>query len=188
MTRGLLAAIVAIAVLVGPVAPDRENRAGARPRDPEALTGPARLDVGPSLLKVDRGEPRLQVSQPKAKTEGGAAVATALSYRGVRYRYAGMTSRGMDCSGLISRVLMAHGIRAPHSSRALFSLGRSVPYSELRAGDLLFFSTRRRGISHVGMYVGDGKFVHSSTGRGVVISSLSEGYYAKRMVGARRVF
>ena len=115
-------------------------------------------------------------------------MATALSYRGVRYRYAGMTSRGMDCSGLISRVLMAHGIRAPHSSRALFSLGRSVPYSELRAGDLLFFSTRRRGISHVGMYVGDGKFVHSSTGRGVVISSLSEGYYAKRMVGARRVF
>jgi len=188
LTRGLLAAIVAIAVVVGPVAPDRENRAGTRPRDPEALTGPARLDVGPSMPKVDARQSQPQVSQQKAKTEGGAAVATALSYRGVRYRYAGMTSRGMDCSGLISRVLMAHGLRAPHSSRALFNLGRAVRYNELRQGDLLFFTTRRRGISHVGMYVGDGKFVHSSTGRGVVISSLSEGYYAKRMVGARRVF
>jgi cell wall-associated NlpC family hydrolase len=100
-----------------------------------------------------------------------------------------MTSRGMDCSGLVSRVLKAHGIRAPHSSAALFKMGAPVSVKELRAGDLLFFVTRGRRVSHVGLYIGEGKFVHaSSRSGGVITSSLSEAYYAKRYAGARRMF
>jgi len=113
---------------------------------------------------------------------------SALRYRGVPYRYAGMSSRGMDCSGLVARVLQAHGIRAPHNSRALFQLGKPVSRGELKADDLVFFSTRGRGISHVGIYLGGGKFVHASSGGGrVQVSSLDSGYYAKRFVGARRL-
>lgn len=120
---------------------------------------------------------------------GELAVRTALRFRGVRYRYAGMSSRGMDCSGLVARVLMAHGIRAPHSSQALSRMGKAVGLRELKAGDLVFFRTRGRRISHVGMYVGDGKFVHAASRvRRVVVEKLNGGYYERRFVCARRVF
>jgi cell wall-associated NlpC family hydrolase len=95
----------------------------------------------------------------------------------------------MDCSGLIARVLMAHGIRAPHSSRALSRMGKAVGLRELKAGDLVFFRTRGRRISHVGMYVGDGKFVHAASHvRRVVVEKLNGGCYERRFVCARRVF
>jgi len=115
-------------------------------------------------------------------------VATARGYTGVRYRWAGMSSRGMDCSGLIARVLQHHGIRAPHNAAQLFALGLPVSYEELQPGDLLFFQTSRRGISHVGMYVGDNQFIHASSGAGrVVTTSLRDPYYARRLKGARRL-
>ena len=137
---------------------------------------------------------RLRISD-QAKVQVGAAassnsslVETALEYRGVRYRYGGITTRGMDCSGLVYRVLNTHGISAPHNSRALYRLGKSVARKDLEAGDLVFFHTRGRGISHVGIYIGDGKFVHASSGKGRVrVDRLDEGYYARRYVGARRV-
>jgi cell wall-associated NlpC family hydrolase len=94
----------------------------------------------------------------------------------------------MDCSGLVARVLNSHGITAPHNSRALYRLGKAVARKDLRSGDLVFFHTRGRGISHVGIYMGGGKFVHASSGKGRVrVDTLDEGYYARRYVGARRV-
>ncbi len=113
---------------------------------------------------------------------------SALLYRGVPYRYAGMSSRGMDCSGLVARVLQLHGIRAPHNSRELYKIGKPVAKQNLQPDDLVFFSTRGKGISHVGIYLGDGKFVHASSGGGQVrTDTLTEGYYARRYVGARRI-
>ncbi len=115
-------------------------------------------------------------------------VETALRYQGVRYRWGGMTTRGMDCSGLVARVLSVHGIDAPHNSRALYKLGISVSRGSLQAGDLVFFNTNGKGISHVGLYIGEGDFIHASSARGRVrVDSLSEGYYRRRYVGARRV-
>lgn len=115
-------------------------------------------------------------------------VQSALQYRGVPYRYAGMTTRGMDCSGLVARVLGLHGIEAPHNSRAQYELGTPVPVDELRAGDLVFFHTTRPGISHVGIYLGGSQFIHASSGGGrVKIDRLDGGYYQSRLVGARRV-
>ena len=115
-------------------------------------------------------------------------VATALKYRGVPYRYAGMSTRGMDCSGLVARVLQLHGVDAPHNSKALYKLGKPVPREQLQPGDLVFFHTTRPGISHVGIYVGDGKFIHaSSRGGKVELGRLDEGYYYRRFVGAKRV-
>lgn len=115
-------------------------------------------------------------------------VQTAMKYQGVRYRYGGLTTRGIDCSGLVVRVLRAHGIDAPHNSKALYRLGTPVSRDKLVPGDLVFFHTTRPGISHVGICIGGGKFIHASSGKGrVAVSRLDEGYYRRRLVGARRV-
>ena len=136
----------------------------------------------------------LPPEEPAADTEdnsgdpGQALVGTARKFTGVRYRWAGMSSRGMDCSGFIARVLRSHNIRAPHNAAQLFQLGEPVSYEELKPGDLLFFQTSRRGISHVGMYVGNNAFIHASSGAGrVITTSLHDEYYARRLKGARRL-
>ena len=129
------------------------------------------------------------VKAPASKTQDDTSrlVETAMRYRGVRYRYGGITTRGMDCSGLVARVLDLNGIDAPHNSRALYQLGKAVSRDKLEPGDLVFFNTRGRGISHVGIYIGDSKFIHaSSRGGRVRVDSLKEGYYQRRYVGARR--
>lgn len=126
--------------------------------------------------------------QEKPVPSGDELVDTARRYSGVRYRWAGMSSRGMDCSGLIARVLKAHDVRAPHSAAELFKLGKRVRFAQLQPGDLLFFKTSPRGISHVGMYIGDDKFIHASSGAGkVVTTSVYDPYYSKRLKGARRL-
>ncbi|MGC9004616.1 MAG: LysM peptidoglycan-binding domain-containing protein [bacterium] len=116
-------------------------------------------------------------------------VTTALNYRGVRYSYGGFSSRGFDCSGFVKYVYQRHGLNLPHNAAAQYRYGKPVNKSELRPGDLVFFRTGRgRGINHVGIYIGDGKFIHASSARGRVrIDSLNEGYYKARYVGARRL-
>lgn len=112
----------------------------------------------------------------------------ALEYRGVRYRWGGMSTRGMDCSGLVVLVLRNYGIKAPHNSKALYKLGKSVSRENLQSGDLVFFHTTRPGISHVGIAIGNGKFVHASSSKGRVrVDRLDTGYYSQRLVGAKRV-
>lgn len=106
---------------------------------------------------------------------------------GTKYRTGGTTTNGFDCSGFTMYVFKHLGINLPHQSGSQFSMGTSVSKGDLRAGDLVFFNTSGSGVSHVGIYVGDGKFAHASTSRGVVVSSLSESYYVNRYVGAKRV-
>jgi len=155
-----------------------------------AVGGHVARPEGPPSRSAAGGlrDPRPPQEGATDNTSGNTLVDTALRYRGVPYRYAGMTTRGMDCSGLVARVLAVHGIPAPHSSRELYKLGVAVPRDQLRAGDLVFFHTRGRGISHVGIYMGDGEFVHaSSSGGKVETDRLDTGYYQRRYVGARRV-
>lgn len=116
------------------------------------------------------------------------AVRSAMAYLGTRYRYGGSGSRGFDCSGFTMHIYRKHGIYLPHNSSAQYRVGVPVARHELKPGDLVFFRTRGRGISHVGIYIGDGKFIHASSSRGRVrIDTLNSGYYQKRYVGARRV-
>lgn len=116
-------------------------------------------------------------------------VRTAYAFRGARYRSGGMGSGGFDCSGFVKYLYAKQGIKLPHSSRAQYGYGKSVSKSELMAGDVVFFSgTYRRGISHVGMYIGDGKFIHASTHKGGVrIDNLDSAYYRGKYAGARRL-
>jgi cell wall-associated NlpC family hydrolase len=153
---------------------------------------PRRMRVGQIIVVPDRQAAKSATASKSAAAKsvdrGQALVNTALGYKGARYRYGGMSSRGFDCSGLVARVLQTHGIRAPHNSAALYKLGKPVTKKSLKPGDLVFFRTRGRGISHVGIYTGNGYFVHASTGRRKVCTdTLRTGYYARRYVGARRL-
>jgi len=106
---------------------------------------------------------------------------------GIKYRYGGSTTKGFDCSGFVRYVFGKLGIDLPRSSRELYKVGQKVSKDELRVGDLVFFNTSGKDVSHVGIYMGDGRFVHSSTSKGVTYTSMNDKYYAKRYVGARRI-
>jgi cell wall-associated NlpC family hydrolase/exonuclease VII small subunit len=119
---------------------------------------------------------------PPPSTHGGV-VGIALRYLGVPYRWGGASPSGFDCSGFLVYVFAKVGVYLPHSSYMQFRLGRFVPRSALQPGDAVFFN----GASHVGIYIGSGRFVHAPhTGDVVKISSLGEGWYSSTYVGARR--
>jgi cell wall-associated NlpC family hydrolase len=107
---------------------------------------------------------------------------------GIDYDYGGTTTKGFDCSGFTGYVFDKLGIDLPRSSRDMFSWKKAEKISkdDLRAGDLVFFNTSGSGVSHVGIYVGNNKFAHAAS-KGVTITSLAEGYYDSRYLGARRV-
>jgi cell wall-associated NlpC family hydrolase len=121
---------------------------------------------------------------------GSGMANQALSYRGMPYiRGAASPKRGFDCSGLVYFLLRQRGYNPPRTAAGYRNWGQSVPRGGLQAGDLvLFANTYKRGISHIGVYMGEGKFVHAATsGTGVRVSSLNERYYAGKYYGARRV-
>jgi len=121
-------------------------------------------------------------ASPPPSTHGGV-VAIALRYLGVPYRWGGASPSGFDCSGFLVYVFAKVGVYLPHSSYMQFHLGRFVPRSNLQSGDAVFFN----GASHVGIYIGGGKFIHAPHTSDVVkISSLGESWYSSTYVGARR--
>ena len=126
-------------------------------------------------------------NQPMDKKAAGI-LKTAMSYKGVKYRFGGATPAGFDCSGFVMYVFNKHGIKLPRTADIQFTVGKPIKNKkELKPGDLVFFETYEKGASHVGIYQGNDKFVHASSSRGVTLSGLSEEYYAKRYLGARRV-
>jgi len=106
---------------------------------------------------------------------------------GIDYRYAGSTTNGFDCSGFTSYVFKKFGVDLPRRSADQATVGEKVAKADLRPGDLVFFNTDGKGISHVGIYMGEGKFAHASSSRGVSISNMDDSYYVNRYVTARRV-
>jgi cell wall-associated NlpC family hydrolase len=135
---------------------------------------------------------KIDVKVDERKTDTGhKVVRQALNYKGTRYRFGGTTKRGMDCSGLVARVWADLKMKKiPRASSALYNSGKPVHLAELQPGDLVFFkNTYKRGISHVGVYAGNNKFVHASGHRtGVTITKLSEPYYQLHYAGARRLY
>jgi cell wall-associated NlpC family hydrolase len=113
----------------------------------------------------------------------GGVVGIAMQYLGTPYVWGGASPSGFDCSGLVMYVYSQVGVSLPHSSYAQYGAGVAVSYDQLQAGDLVFFD----GLGHVGIYVGNGMFIHSPhTGDVVKISAMS-GWYASTYVGARRI-
>ena len=113
----------------------------------------------------------------------------ALSYLGIRYRFGGTSpATGLDCSGLVLNVFRnAVGLDLPRTAREMADLGDRIGKHDLQPGDLVFFNTMRRTFSHVGIYLGDDKFIHAPrTGALVRIDDMSQSYWSTRFTGARR--
>jgi cell wall-associated NlpC family hydrolase len=122
--------------------------------------------------------------------ERAEALLQVLLTLGVDYRNGGNSpASGFDCSGLVAHVFReAYGIRLPQNARAQSEAGVRVSLSDLRAGDLVFYNTLNRPFSHVGIYVGDGRFVHApKSGAQVRFEQVTANYWMRRFDGARRV-
>lgn len=114
--------------------------------------------------------------------------AAALGYVGTPYRWGGTTPAGVDCSGLVYLVYSPYVATLPRTSYDQWTAGVGVDRADLAAGDLVFFNMDGTGASHVGIYVGDGQFVHpAASAQRVVVDRLDEPYYATHYLGARRI-
>ncbi len=124
-------------------------------------------------------------SEPFFRGDAQQLLQEAYKYLGVRYQWGGNTFNGIDCSGFLKKVFASQGYTIPRVSADQISVGIPVPLEQLQAGDRLYFG--RRHITHTGLYIGNGYFIHaSSSNHSVAVSRLDEQLYARIYVGARR--
>ncbi|HKE88390.1 MAG TPA: C40 family peptidase [Vicinamibacterales bacterium] len=154
------------------------------PAPPPTYVSPSTPDSSEATSSTEAAEVPLR---PPAIAK--AVVTTALTLRGTPYRRGGSEpSQGFDCSGLVQWVFAQHGSALPRDVKQQFVAGRKIDAHHLRPGDLVFFHTVSEGPSHVGIAIGGGEFVHAPASRGVVrVERLSNSYWSKRWIGARRI-
>lgn len=110
------------------------------------------------------------------------------SVYGTPYKYGGVTTNGFDCSGFTRYVFKQMGVKLARVSSAQYKQGTPVAKSQLKPGDLVFFNTLGKNkVSHVGIYLGDGKFAHASSSKGIRTDQLNSSYYKSKYVGAKRI-
>ncbi|MFJ7932779.1 C40 family peptidase [Sporosarcina sp. NPDC096371] len=126
--------------------------------------------------------------QAEASSQAANITKTATSLMGIKYSYGGTTKSGFDCSGFVSYVFKENAINVARTASSMYASGQAVSKSNLETGDLVFFNTTGKGVSHVGIYMGNGKFAHASTSRGVRVDKLTDPYYwGDRYIGAKRI-
>ena len=124
---------------------------------------------------------------PSTATE--ALIQTALAQSGIHYHAGGSSPEtGFDCSGFTQWVFQQHGVTLPRQSDDQYRVGQGVQAGQLRLGDLVFFEIEKKGVSHVGIYIDHGWFIHSpSTGESVRKDNLGQQYWRQHFLGARRI-
>ncbi len=180
----------------------RKSRAGAKseiaepaasmPTESENGDGPAPVPAPNITMRSAEslsGDSTSEAEDSESLNVRMQLVQAGLDFLGVPYRWKGVSERrGVDCSGLVMTLFDKFNIELPHSAREQFKLGEKVARTELAIGDLVFFSTRGKIPTHVGIYIGDNRFLHAaSRARQVIISNLSQSWYRKRYLGARRM-
>lgn len=141
-----------------------------------------------AVATITAFSPQIEAEAASVKTTESQLVDIADNYIGVPYRWGGTTTSGFDCSGYVQYVFKKAGVNLPRTTSQQFTSGSAVSKSNLQVGDIVFFNTTGRGVSHDGIYIGNNKFIHASTSRGVMISDLDDPYYwGNKYIGARRV-
>ena len=168
--------------------------------------------VGPATYKVLMGKSMYSASRQASKTrepglsymgiddttvewhKAGPVKSTvkaiteeAQKYVGVPYQFGGTTPSGFDCSGFIQYVFNKKGIVLPRGADEQYTAGRKIGINALEPGDLVYFQTYDEGISHSGLYLGDGYFISATSSRGVAVATMKSGYWHDRYMGANRV-
>lgn len=172
-----------------------------------AIKGPMQVVLRSATFKADkvikvpdRGAEKKKKEMEKRLSRGGISskslvpgsksdlISYAYNFIGKPYVWGAEGPRSFDCSGFTKYVYNAFGVNLPHYTGSQIGEGSSVPRNNLKQGDLIFFNTDGP-VSHVGIYVGDGEFIHASSGSGkITVSNLGKSYYASRYAGARRIF
>lgn len=125
--------------------------------------------------------------EPPRSTSGEAIAALAASLIGTRYQFGGADAAGFDCSGLVRYVHERVGLSIPRTAAEQQRAAHPVPLAQLVPGDLVFFRIRKRGVDHVGIYAGEGRFIHAPrAGVAVAYGDLAGGFYARHLAGAGR--
>ena len=146
-----------------------------------------KLNLGGNSSSVSAGRPPVM---PVSRNSGNSNTirAAASRYLNIRYMLGGTGAGGIDCSGFTRAVLQQLGVSLPRTARAQYGVGNTVSRSNLQSGDLVFFNTMGRGVSHVGVYLGNGQFANANSYNGrTMIEAMTTTYWATRYVGARRV-
>ncbi len=174
--------------------------------DVDGIVGPATYKalMGTSMYSAAKSQPSAHSSKPlhymgiddstvqwhkagPVKSTVKAITDEAQKYVGVPYQFGGTTPRGFDCSGFIQYVFNKKGIVLPRGADEQYSAGRKISINALEPGDLVYFQTYDEGISHSGLYLGDGYFISATSSRGVAVATMKSGYWHDRYMGANRV-
>jgi cell wall-associated NlpC family hydrolase len=141
-----------------------------------------------TLTLVLIAAPLTNEAEAASGIKSSQVTSNAKKVMGVKYLYGGTSTKGFDCSGFVGYVYKKVGVKLPRTSKAMYKTGKSVSKKNLKTGDLVFFNTSGKGVSHNGIYIGNGKFIHSSSSKGVSVSKINDPYYwGKKYVGAKRV-
>jgi LysM repeat protein len=151
----------------------------------------------PKIIEVDDSEELIELSNKPLKPwrnndERYMLVKVAKGFMGAPYKYGGESVRGLDCSAFVKKIYDIFDVQLPRSAREQFKVGYKITKDQLAVGDLVFFKTKRyvKYPTHVGIYIGDDNFIHSSSNRnklGVKVDALSSDFYSKTFIGATRV-
>jgi LysM repeat protein len=151
----------------------------------------------PKIIEIDDSEELVELSSKPLKPwrnndERYMLVKVAKGFMGAPYKYGGESVRGLDCSAFVKKIYDIFDVQLPRSAREQFQVGYKITKDQLAVGDLVFFKTKRyvKYPTHVGIYIGDGNFIHSSSARnklGVKVDALSSDFYSKAFIGATRV-
>lgn len=127
-------------------------------------------------------------AEASSGTNASHIVSAAKQVMGTKYVWGGTTPKGFDCSGFLGYVYKKVGVTLPRTTAGMITVGTSVSKNNLKAGDLVFFNTSGKGVSHAGVYIGNGMFAHSSSSKGVSVSKINDPYYwGSKYMGAKRI-
>lgn len=186
----LLALAACVAGLAGCASTSQKSTAHTSEIDPYETEWVATADDPIGMLVVQKFKRERRQQAQTGVDSDNALVSEALTYLGIRYRFGGNSpDTGFDCSGLVSYTAQRSlGLKLPRNAAEIAQHGTSINKNELKAGDMVFFNTLGRRYSHVGIYLGDDRFVHSPSAGGVVrVENMTMAYWAKRYNGARRL-